>query len=589
MTRLAPWLLLAAALTLPFIPEIPGFWVTLADMAGIAAITTTGVVALTGIANMTSFGQATFMGFGAYSAALVAQAGYTPWLGLAAAILVSALAALLIGLVTIRLSGHYLALGTIAWSVALYYLAGNLDLLGRNDGLSGLPPISVGGLPLTDSRDFAVLVVLMLAATLLMSRNLLDSRWGRAIRALQGGAQAAASSGISLFRARMLAFVYAGVLAGIAGWLYAHMQRAVNPTPFGLQAGIEYLLMAVVGGGAYLPGAVLGATIVTVLKDRLQTWLPLLIGASGNFENIVFGVALVALLQTAPEGLWPHLAKPYRVKPRRRAEGIDPAAAPLPHTPCPAPGTELIAARHLTRRFGGLTAVNDISFTVGAAEVVGLIGPNGAGKSTTFNLLTGVTPPSGGLVRLCGDTPRRLTPPLVARRRIARSFQHVRLARTMSVIENVVVGAHLRGRAGPLAALLRLDRREEARLFAEAATQLARVGLAAQADQPAASLALGQQRLLEIARALCLDPTLLLLDEPAAGLRHHEKIALAGLLRQLRAEGLGILLVEHDMDFVMTLADRLVVLDFGTRIAEGAPASVRRDKAVIEAYLGAEA
>jgi branched-chain amino acid transport system permease protein len=224
-----------------------------------------------------------------------------------------------------------------------------------------------------------------------------------------------------------------------------------------------------------------------------------------------------------------------------------------------------------------------------AGEIVGLIGPNGAGKSTTFNLLTGVDRPDGGTVRFLGDAITGLPPQAIARRGIGRSFQHVRLVAGMSVIENVALGCHLRGHAGPLAAVLRRDRTEEARLFAEAARQLERVGLAEEADKPAGTLALGRQRIVEIARALCLDPVLLLLDEPAAGLRHAEKQTLAALLRRLRAEGMGILLVEHDMPFVMTLADRLVVMDFGTKLAEGPAAMVRQDKAVIAAYLGAPA
>jgi branched-chain amino acid transport system permease protein len=249
----------------------------------------------------------------------------------------------------------------------------------------------------------------------------------------------------------------------------------------------------------------------------------------------------------------------------------------------------LLSVKGATKRFGGLVAVNDVSFQVPRGHIVGLIGPNGAGKSTTFNLVTGVLELSGGEIRFAGERIDGLTPRQIAARRIARTFQHVKLAPNMSVLENVAIGAHRRGRAGMLAGILKLDRAEERRIFAEAAYQIERVGLAAMMHRKAGELALGQQRLAEIARALCLDPVLLLLDEPAAGLRHMEKQALAALIRRLRDEGISVLLVEHDMDFVMQLTDEIVVLDFGTKIAEGAPAEIRRNEAVIEAYLGTAA
>jgi branched-chain amino acid transport system permease protein len=220
---------------------------------------------------------------------------------------------------------------------------------------------------------------------------------------------------------------------------------------------------------------------------------------------------------------------------------------------------------------------------------VALIGPNGAGKSTTFNLITGVLRASSGTLSVLGRTIRNARPQEIVELGISRTFQHVKLVPDMTVLENVAIGAHQRGHAGALASMLRFDRADEARLLAEAARQIARVGLADQIDQLAGSLSLGQQRIVEIARALCADPMLLLLDEPAAGLRHMEKQRLAALLRELRDGGMSVLLVEHDMGFVMDLADRVVVLDFGTKIAEGTPDMIKRDPEVIKAYLGAAA
>ena len=588
MIRWATPLALALLLCLPFVPGVPNFWVTLANTAGIASIVSIGLAVLTGYGGMTSFGQATFMGFGAYISALLAtQAGWSPWLTLPLSLLGAGVAALFIGAITLRLSGHYLALGTIAWSVSLYYVFGNLDLFGRNDGISAIPPLRLGALALTSGRSYFLVVWIAVAVALLATRNLLDSRSGRAIRALRGGAAAAASFGVHLPRTRILAFTYAAVLAGLAGWLYAHMQRSVNPTPFGLSASIEYLLMAVVGGVGSLWGALLGAVLVTVLNDQLQNLLPLLLGHSGNYETIVFGTLLVLILQIAPDGLWPHLRSLVRgaAPPPRRATG----AAPLPRRELPAPGAPVLEVSGLRKTFGGLVAVNDIALHLDAGEIVGLIGPNGAGKSTTFNLLTGMARPTAGVVQFLGHDLSVATPPRVAQAGSARSFQHVKLVPGMSVIENVALGAHLRGTAGPLAALLRLDRADEARLFAEARRQLLRVGLLDHADKPADSLALGQQRVVESARALCLDPVLLLLDEPAAGLRRVEKAGLATLLRRLRDDGVTVLLVEHDMDFVMNLTDRLIVMEFGTKLAEGSAAEIRANPAVIEAYLGSVA
>jgi ABC-type branched-subunit amino acid transport system ATPase component/ABC-type branched-subunit amino acid transport system permease subunit len=578
----------AAMAAIPFIPGMPPFWIVLLDNIGLSALVAMGLVLLTGVGGLTSFGQAAFCGFGAYTTAVLTTAyGLSPWLTLPLSLLVSGIAAVALGLVTVRLSGHYLPLGTIAWGLGLFYLFSKLEFLGRNDGISGIPPLAIGSLKMIDPGTiyFAIWIAVLLCALLTM--NLLDSRTGRAIRALRRGHIAAEAFGIQTPRAKLLVFIYAAVLAGLSGWLYAHFQRAANPTPFGAQAGIEYLFIAVVGGAGYVWGSVLGAAIVVILKEILQSYLPLVFHGEGQLETIVFGILLVVLLQLAPAGMWPWLTAHLPFKPRQRRP--DPSLASPPRAGVARGAGVLLQIEHARKQFGGVIAVNDVSFDVRAREIVALIGPNGAGKSTTFNLITGVLSSSGGTISVLGKKLGNATPQQVAKLGISRTFQHVKLVPDMTVLENVAIGAHLRGRAGALASMFRLDRSDEAKLLAEAARQIARVGLTEQIDAPAGSLSLGQQRIVEIARALCVDPMLLLLDEPAAGLRHMEKQRLARLLRELRDGGMSVLLVEHDMGFVMDLADRIVVLDFGTKIAEGTPETIKTNPEVIRAYLGAVA
>lgn len=588
------WLIIFIVIlvALPLIPATPEFWINQMNTIGIASLVVLGLVILTGVAGMTSFGQAAFVGMGAYATAYLSTTlGYSPWIGLLAGLAIAFVISYLLGQITLRLSGHFLPLGTIALCLIFFYLFGNMEFLGRHDGIPGIVPIEIFGLSLLKARSIYFLIWGVVLLSMLLSLNLLNSRTGRAIRALKSGAAMAESFGVNTHHYKIIAFVYAALLASVAGWLYAHEQRAVSPSTFGLNYGIEYLFMAVIGGSVSIWGAILGAALVVVLRDQIQVYTPYFIDAKVNVEMVVFGIMMILILHYARDGLWPILMRWVDRFFGNKLDGqsslsVLPPAQTLSQRPRPQLGETVLKVDKIRKQFGGLVAVNDLSFEVKAGQIMGLIGPNGAGKSTTFNLITGVLPLTSGNIAFMGKSIAGLSARKIATLGIGRTFQHVQLLPQMTVLENVALGAHLRANSGVLSSLLHLERVSEAQLLSEAKRQCERVGLGDYLYEKAGNLALGKQRIVEIARALALDPTLLLLDEVAAGLRYKEKQDLSAVLSALRDEGMSILLVEHDMDFVMKLTNHLVVMDFGTFLAEGSPTEIQQNPAVIEAYLG---
>ena len=576
-------------LLLALVPLVAGnFTVSLLNDVGIGALVALGLVLFTGIGGSTSFGQAAFVGIAAYASAwLTTTQGLSPWIGLVFALALTGLSALAIGMLTLRLGGHFLSLSTIAWGLSIALLFGNVEALGRHTGLSNIPPLRIAGWSLAEPRAIYYLIWALVGLAFLFSRNLLSSRPGRAIRGLRGGATLLASVGADAYRVRLTLFVTAALFAGLAGWLYAHMNRFVSPSPFDVRASIEYLLMAVAGGLGQLLGALVGSALVLLLKNGLQDVLPLLTQRAGQLEAVAFAAVFILLLHFARGGLMGFVRRWTRGRwaPQAASAPMKPVP-PLAQRTLPARGTPILSVQGAVKRFGGLIAVNEVSFDVAAGEIIGLIGPNGAGKSTMFNLLTCTMPMTSGQVRFMDKNIAGLPQRQVARLGLARTFQHVKLRPHMSLLDNVALGAYARTGAGVLKAGLRLDRAEEQQVLQEAQRQLARIGLGDRSHEMAGSLPLGTQRILEIARALAADPVLLVLDEPAAGLRRKEKMELGDLLRKLREEGVTILIVEHDMDFVMKLVDRLVVMNFGSKLVEGVPAVVRADARVQAAYLG---
>ncbi|TAN11129.1 MAG: branched-chain amino acid ABC transporter ATP-binding protein/permease [Burkholderiaceae bacterium] len=567
----------AVLLTLPLF--VPSFYVNLLVLTAIYGFVVTGMILLTGYTGLVSLGHAAFFGVGAYAAAVLGGTfGLNPWLSLVAGTAIAALSAYIVGLPLLRLSGHYLALATLAWGVIASTLFTQMAFLtGGPDGFSNVPTLSFFGLDMVGEGRFYYLVLIVAVAGALMLGALLNSRSGRAVRALASSEVAASSLGVNVSRLKLQVFVLSAAFAGLGGGLYAYFIAFIAPSTFDIGASIRLLTMTMIGG-AHPLGGLVGAGIIIGLDNLLQDILPNASGQAGQVQIIIYGLALVILMIASPKGLAPLLRRIWNPRLRIKATAGEVAA--------PAPEPAELKVDTVSRTFGGLVAVNELSLNVKSGEIVGLIGPNGAGKTTAFNLMSGVLTPSSGRVVLNGRDVTGLSSERMARLGLTRTFQET-APFDMSVLENVMMGCYTHTRGSLWSGLIGLGRGDEARAQAEALYILKRIGLE-NVDAPASALSVGQRRQLEVARALALRPRVLLLDEPAAGLRFGEKRLLSQFLDQLRHEGIALLLVEHDMGVVMGLVDRLVVMNYGKTLANGEPRQVARNPAVIEAYLGTD-
>jgi len=568
----------AALLWAAFVlPHASDYVVRVLTVAGTYALLALGFGFVFGQAGALSLAQGTFMGVGAYVSGIMAVRWGAPFdAALPASIGLPVLLALIAGVPVLRLQTHYFALATLLIGQVVLLIAVQWEsLTGGANGIGGIPGLSLFGWPLHSRLAALLLVWAFVAAGGLLAWHLGRGRLGIAYAVLRGQPVAARAIGIDTGTLRLLAFLLSAGYAGLAGSLYVRAIGVLSPDILGFPVMVTCLTIAVVGSRRRVSGAILGAVLIVELPE----WARFL----RDDYLLAYGCILLLVIVAIPEGLtetadrW--LARLLPPPPRPL-----PAPAPLPLISAPARGETLLEVSGLVRRFGGVRALDGVSLDLRGGEVLGLIGPNGSGKTTLVNVVTGIFRPDAGTVRFAGRDIAGLTPHRIARLGIARTFQTAALAPDLSALENVAI-ARDAARLGFWRAL-RARGAEKAAAEAEAMGLLVRMDAAAYALAPAGTLPPGIARRVEIARALAVRPRVLLLDEPAAGLNEEEQADLSRRLRTIAAEGMAIVVIEHNMPFLAPLVDRLICLDRGRVIAAGLPDAVTSDPQVIEAYLG---
>jgi branched-chain amino acid transport system permease protein len=573
LIRHAPYFIGAAiVVALAASMSFDGYILNILLQATTFAIAVFGLSVVLGLCGQINLAQAAFFGFGAYAVAIgTADYQISYWLCLAAGCIMALLAGAVLGMSTLRLGGHYLAMVTISFQQIVTLVM--INAIWLTHGPDGVGKIGRPAL-FQSSQSYLAFCVAMLALIGYFVWHLPQTRLGRAMRAVRDNELAAGVVGIDVFRTKVYAFAICAVLGGLGGGLFAGGFAYVSPDQFSFAESIVFLTMSLLGGVASPIGSAIGTGLLILIPE----WLRFLKSVPGLYLAI-YGLSVILIIRYMPDGIWGFVTV-FLDRFRGKVKIPDPGL-PLQLAPAKTGGDMVLEVTGLAKHFGGLKAVDNVDIAVHRGGVHALIGPNGSGKTTTLNVLSGLYSATAGKVLLDGTDVTTMPPHLRAAAGLGRTFQNIRLFRTMSALENVIIGAERPGNT-------LIGNGNDALLTARAMSALTFVGLGPRANELISSFSYGHQRLIEIARALAANPTLLLLDEPAAGLNSTEKLELHELLKRIAAQGLTILIIDHDMTLVSEAAQHITVLNFGRRIADGESMAVLRHPDVVSAYLGTE-
>ena len=598
--------LLISALVIVIFPLlVPNpYYLNVANIIGLNTMIVLGLNLLIGYAGQISLGHAAFYGLGAYvSGVLTVTYNVPPWLGIIIALVVTGFLALLIGIPTLKLHGHYLVMATLGFNLIVNIVMIQWDsVTGGPSGFPGIPNLAIGSWVFDSDKKMYYLIWFCAFMSMILALNLVNSRVGRGLRALHGSELAASSLGVRTDTYKIKVFVVSAVYASLAGSLYAHYLTFISPKTFDIFFSVELVTMVIVGGMGSVWGALLGTIFLTPLPNVLHVF--------DEYKDVFYGLVLVVILIFVPEGLfvaaskqWMSMTKAGRteeseeqpeekergaVKPAIQQDGLRPFPRRSVFQKTSGP---ILSVRDVTISFGGIVALGQVSFDLPEGSITALIGPNGAGKTTMINVISCFYRPQEGEVFFSGAAVRRLRPYAMAAMGMTRTFQNIQIFENMTVLENVMIGLHGITRNEFVCSLFHLPgfRHEEREIENRAWEVLRFFNLETKGRWLASSLSYGDQKRIEMARAFAPWPRLMLLDEPVAGLNINETLEIAQLIRQIRAQGTSVLLVEHDMNLVMGISDKVVVLNYGQKIADGHPEDVQANDQVMAAYLGSVA